>query len=104
MKINPSKLEGFFTLGELLQTPVDVLKPLLVKGLFDFVSLGISEAHIWQNGCEPTLFQMANEENIKKKYYGDETPRGKDILIPIVVIMVIIALSWIAYFKFGWFQ
>ncbi|MEO6730213.1 MAG: hypothetical protein ABIN01_03265 [Ferruginibacter sp.] len=45
---------------------------------------------------------MPEEKNIQKKYYGDKTPRAKDILIPIIVFLIIIVLSWVAYFKLGW--
>ena len=33
---------------------------------------------------------------------GDEAPRAKDFLMVLLVFLVLIALSWIAYFKFGW--
>lgn len=35
---------------------------------------------------------------------GDEAPRLKDFIIVIVVTAILIALSWIAYYKFGWFH
>jgi hypothetical protein len=47
---------------------------------------------------------MIREKNIEKNNYGDETPRWKDILVVIIVFGLITALSWIAWFKLGWFH
>jgi len=35
---------------------------------------------------------------------GDEAPRPKDFIIVLVIVVVLIAVSWIAWFKFGWFH
>jgi hypothetical protein len=35
---------------------------------------------------------------------GDEAPRLKDFLIVFITVAILIALSWIAYYKFGWFH
>lgn len=33
---------------------------------------------------------------------GDEAPSFKDMLFVLLVILILVLLSWIAYFKFGW--
>jgi hypothetical protein len=35
---------------------------------------------------------------------GDEAPTLKDFLIVLLVTAILIALSWIAYYKLGWFH
>ena len=35
---------------------------------------------------------------------GDEAPGPKDFIIVIAVTALLIALSWIAYYKFRWFH
>ncbi len=40
----------------------------------------------------------------KKSQWGDEAPGWEHILIVIAVVAVIIILSWITWFKFGWFH
>ncbi|WP_018613164.1 hypothetical protein [Segetibacter koreensis] len=45
---------------------------------------------------------MKREKNIQTNYYGDEAASGKDFLMVIMGFLVLIALSWIAYFKLGW--
>jgi hypothetical protein len=35
---------------------------------------------------------------------GDEAPRLKDFIIVLVIVLVLIVSSWIAWFKFGWFH
>ncbi len=39
-----------------------------------------------------------------KPRLGDEAPRWKDFLLVIVVAALLIAFSWLAWFKFGWFH
>jgi len=36
--------------------------------------------------------------------FGDEAPRLKDFIIVLIIVLIMIAFSWIAYFKFGWFH
>jgi hypothetical protein len=43
---------------------------------------------------------MRSKKNMEDKFLGDEAPRLKDFLIVIVVVLALIALSWIAYYKF----
>lgn len=45
---------------------------------------------------------MTQEKNIKETKWGEEAPNTKDFLIVIAVILILIVLSWFAYFKFGW--
>ena len=40
--------------------------------------------------------------NDQKTKLGDEAPGWKDILVVLVVVALLIALAWIAWFKFGW--
>ena len=40
----------------------------------------------------------------KGEKLGDEAPTWKDFLIVLVVVALLIGLSWIAWFKFGWFH
>ena len=42
--------------------------------------------------------------NEKITRWGDEAPGCKDFVIVILAIGILIALSWIAWFKFGWFH
>ncbi len=44
---------------------------------------------------------MKKEPN---SHLGDRTPRLKDFLMVIMAVAVLIAFSWIAYFKLGWFH
>lgn len=42
------------------------------------------------------------EKNIRSNYYGDEAPAGKDFLIVLIIVAVLIAIAWVFYYKFGW--
>jgi len=42
--------------------------------------------------------------NDQRPRLGDEAPEWKDIILVIVVVALLIAFSWIAWFKFGWFH
>ena len=44
---------------------------------------------------------MTNDQKTK---LGDEAPGWKDILVVLVVVALLIAFAWIAWFKFGWFH
>jgi hypothetical protein len=46
---------------------------------------------------------VKNNENNSRRW-GDEAPEWKDIVIVILVIVLLIGLDWIAWFKFGWFH
>ena len=35
---------------------------------------------------------------------GDEAPRFKDFIMVIIIVLILIAISWITYYKFGWFH
>lgn len=47
---------------------------------------------------------MTTNNKYRNKDYGDEVPTFKDFLVVIIVVAVLIALNWIAYFKLGWFH
>lgn len=47
---------------------------------------------------------MLKDKNIWSDFYGDEEPSAKDFLIVLLVIAVLIAFAWIAYYKFHWFH
>lgn len=49
----------------------------------------------------PTII-MTREKNINQMKIGDEAPSFKDMLFVLLVILILVLLSWIAYFKFGW--
>jgi hypothetical protein len=53
-------------------------------------------------GCAEKKFEMKTENNPPKNYYGNEVPGGKDVVIVFMVVLILIVLNWIAYFKFGW--
>lgn len=40
----------------------------------------------------------------KKEKLGPEAPGWKDFLIVLLAAAVLIGLSWVAWFKFGWFH
>jgi energy-coupling factor transporter transmembrane protein EcfT len=40
--------------------------------------------------------------NDQKTKLGDEAPGWKDILVVLVVVALLIAFAWVAWFKFGW--
>lgn len=40
----------------------------------------------------------------EKPKLGDEAPGWKHVIIVLVAIAVLIAISWITWFKFGWFH
>lgn len=48
-----------------------------------------------------TRSDMTQEQ---KPRLGDEAPGGKDFIRVIVVVALLIAFSWIAWFKFRWFH
>lgn len=35
---------------------------------------------------------------------GDEAPRLKDLIIVIVVVAILTLISWVTYYKLGWFH
>lgn len=43
---------------------------------------------------------MRLKKNMEDNLLGDEAPKPKDFLVVIIVVLVLIALSWIAYYKF----
>ncbi len=50
------------------------------------------------------FLRMKLFKNIEGDRPGDEAPRLKDLIIVVVVFAVLTLLSWIAYYKFGWFR
>ena len=40
----------------------------------------------------------------QKTGLGSREPRLKDFLLEVMVVGLLIAMSWIAWFKFGWFH
>lgn len=47
---------------------------------------------------------MTTNKKYRHKEYGSEAPTLKDFLIVLLVVAVLIALDWVAYFKLGWFH
>jgi hypothetical protein len=45
---------------------------------------------------------MLKDKNIRPNLYGDEAPGVKDFLIVLLIVAVLIAFAWMAYYKFGW--
>jgi hypothetical protein len=45
---------------------------------------------------------IRNKRN--EKYYGDEAPRFRDVLLVLGVTAILIALSWFVYYKLHWFH
>ena len=35
---------------------------------------------------------------------GDEAPRLKDLIIVIIVVAILTLISWVTYYKLGWFH
>lgn len=58
---------------------------------------------IWHSSSDKSC-KMIKDKNIRSKQYGDEAPRLKDFLIVLFIVAALIAFSWIAYYKFGWFH
>jgi len=48
-----------------------------------------------------TGLNMAND---KRERVGDEAPTWRDLVIVIVAVALLIAISWVTWFKFGWFH
>lgn len=46
--------------------------------------------------------KMTKEKNIGPMKMGDEAPSLKDMLLVFLIILTLIVLSWIVYFKLGW--
>ena len=44
---------------------------------------------------------MIRDKNPK---FGDEAPGWKDVIIVLAVTALLVAFSWVAWFKFGWFH
>jgi len=40
----------------------------------------------------------------RKPKLGDEAPEWKHVILVLIVVALLIAFSWIAWFKFGWFH
>ena len=40
----------------------------------------------------------------EKPKMGDEAPRWIHMIIVLVIAVLLIAISWITWFKFGWFH
>ncbi|HMU47918.1 MAG TPA: hypothetical protein PKC72_16215 [Chitinophagaceae bacterium] len=47
---------------------------------------------------------MTKNKRNKANGYGDEAPRWKDFIIVLGVFLVLMALSWLAYYKLHWFN
>jgi hypothetical protein len=47
---------------------------------------------------------MRSFRNIKDDNLGDEAPRVKDFIIVITVVVILLLLSWVTYYKLGWFH
>ncbi|WP_157580825.1 hypothetical protein [Segetibacter koreensis] len=45
---------------------------------------------------------MAQDENIPNNPYGDEAPTWKQLLIVFIIVAILLAFSWTAYYKLGW--
>ena len=48
-----------------------------------------------------TDFDTEKDEGGK---WGDEAPTWKEFVIVILVVAILIAISWVTWFKFGWFH
>jgi hypothetical protein len=47
---------------------------------------------------------MNENKTDKRDKLGDEAPGLKHVIIVFVVLALLIAVSWIAWFKLGWFH
>lgn len=47
---------------------------------------------------------MKENKTDKRDRLGDEAPGLKQVIIVLVVVALLIAVSWIAWFKLGWFH
>jgi hypothetical protein len=43
---------------------------------------------------------MASKKNIQYGLYGDEAPGLKQFIIVLVIALILMALSWVAYYEF----
>lgn len=50
---------------------------------------------------EMLIYRDMNDEKPK---LGDEAPAWKHIIIVLIIAGLLIAFSWISWFKFGWFH
>lgn len=49
-----------------------------------------------------TAKEKTKEYEIQENQLGDEAPSGNDFLKVLIAIAVLIALAWVAYYKFHW--
>jgi len=47
---------------------------------------------------------MKTPNDIQNDKLGDQAPRLKDLIIVIAVVAILTFLSWLTYYKFGWFH
>lgn len=47
---------------------------------------------------------FSKKEEIKKQFSAYEAPTIKEFLLVLLVVLLLIVFSWIAYYKFGWFH
>ena len=73
--------------------------PAIVTPLPDFrYVFGITRSDNGKSG------NMKENKTDKKDRLGDEAPGWKHVIIVIVGLALLIAVSWIAWFKLGWFH
>jgi len=65
---------------------------------------------IWASNSSPQYESKCIEMLIytemkgEKPKLGDEAPKWKHLIIVIIITGLLIAFSWITWFKFGWFH
>jgi hypothetical protein len=47
---------------------------------------------------------MARKTNMAKRGNDDEAPKMKDIIIVLLIAALLVTLSYIGWYKFGWFH
>ncbi|MES1222245.1 MAG: hypothetical protein ABUT20_42510 [Bacteroidota bacterium] len=81
--------------------------PFILEGFFHFIIcciiLWISQKPYWTrlSGYLRVFFKTRHPISNE---WGMEAPRLKDFIIVFLVVLILIAFSWITYYKFGWFH
>jgi hypothetical protein len=107
LKISPSILEGFLIYPQAcIQQKLSPRRLLdndfrlnIPFQYFNGTSFGIKQRTFINTVKAAKLLIMKEGEN---KFTGAEAPTIKDFLVVVFIVLLLIVLSWIAYYKLHW--